>query len=176
MDLSELISTHRGARSYADLARDCGGSPTDKRLQQLARDPMKNFPDPASLRGLARGLKVSQSVVVLAAAESLGLDVRTSTPRLVELLPASAGELTEVQAAAVAHLVRMFTEIDDADDGWQPAEYDGPEPTVQEVLAARELLAVAQGGDPDDAAAVDEIARKARERYEQEARDRDSEG
>src|SRR5690349_16777204 len=110
MDLSALIDVHRGGRSYPELARDCGGSPTDKRLQQLVREPIKNFPDPSTIAALARGLRVTQAVVVLAAAESLGLDVRTSTPRLVELLPATASGLSEQQAAAIAHLVSAFTE------------------------------------------------------------------
>lgn len=140
MDLSELIDAHRGARSYAELARDCGGSPTDKRLQQLVRQPIKNFPDPATVAALARGLRVSQSVVVLATAESVGLDVRTSMPRLVDLLPAGASRLTEQQAAAIAHLVRTFVDVED-DDYSTPATPgfdDGPEPTVIGAIRARE--------------------------------------
>ena len=53
--LSELIIEYRGGRSNVDLARDCGGTPSDKRLHQLVNQPMKNFPDPETIRGLARG-------------------------------------------------------------------------------------------------------------------------
>lgn len=112
VNLSELIDTHRGGRSYTELSRDCGGSPTDKRLQQMVRTQIKNFPDPVTVVALAKGLRVSQSAIVLASAESLGLDVRTSTPRLLELLPVSAARLTEPQAAALAHLVRTFVEVE----------------------------------------------------------------
>lgn len=137
MNLSELINTHRGGRSYADLARDCGGKPSDKRLQQLVHTPIKNFPDPDTITALAKGLRVSPTAVVLASAESLGLDVGSSMPRLVELLPAGARDLSEEQAAAVAHLVRTIVRptlvvVDD-----KPA---GPEPTVAEVLDARERM------------------------------------
>ena len=141
MDLSELIDLHRGGRSYAELARDCGGSPTDKRLQQLVRQPIKNFPDPGTVAALARGLKVNQAVVVLAAAESLGLDVRTSSPRVVDLLPAGASKLTEQQAAAIAHLIRTFVDVEVEEVDRLDDEYDGPAPKVADILKHEERLA-----------------------------------
>lgn len=123
MNLAELIDTHRGGRSYPELSRACGGSPSDKRLQQLVRGEIKNFPDPPTVRALAKGLRVSQEAVLLAAAESLGLDVRSSLPRLVELLPADARDLTEEQAAAIAHLVRTIVQA-------EPARTRAPDPDV----------------------------------------------
>lgn len=165
MNLSQLIDAHRGGRSYTELSRDCGGAPTDKRLQQMVRGTIKNFPDPPTITALAKGLRVSPTAVLLAAGESLGLDVSSSMPRVVELLPASARDLTEQQAAAVAHLVRTIVDVPREETGWAPAAQDGPEPTVSEVLAARERLrAVAHDGDTADAEKVDEIARRARER------------
>jgi hypothetical protein len=140
VNLSELIDTHRGGRSYAELTRDGGGTPSAERIRQLLHQPMKNFPDPPSVRGLAKALKVSQTVVVLAAAESLGLDVRTGSPRLVELLPADTRDLTERQAAAIAHLVHTIVdEQQGAGDGDEAASMNqpGPEPTVAGVLKAR---------------------------------------
>lgn len=127
MNLSELIDTHRGGRSYAELERDCGGSPSKGRLQQMVKQPIKNFPDPPTVRALAQGLKVAQSAVVLAAAESLGLDVRTARPRVVELMPADADQLNERQAAAVAHLVSTIVHPGD----------QRTEPDLGEVLAAQ---------------------------------------
>lgn len=173
VDLGQLIDTHRGRRSYADLSRDCGDIPSAKRLQQIVTQSMKAFPDADTVRALARGLRLSQSVIVLAAAESLGLDVRKTAPRVVELLPAAADELSEQQAAAIAHLVRTIveerpTQSDDDDEYFQ----EGPEPTVKEVLAARahherQLRAVAQGGeDLEQAEGVDELAQRARAEQE----------
>lgn len=173
MNLSQLIDAHRGGRSYTELERDCGGAPTSKRLQQLVRQPMKNFPDPPTVVALAKGLRVSQTAVILAAAESLGLDVGSMMPRVVELMPAGARDLTEQQAAAIAHLVRTIVDASPSID-IEPSAYErtpGPEPTVKEVLAAREveaerrqLRAVAHEGDVEDAEKVDNLARRARER------------
>ena len=142
MNLSELIDTHRGGRSYAELERDCGGSPSKGRLQQMVRQPIKNFPDPPTVRALAGGLKVGEAAVVLAAAESLGLDVRSSRPRVVELLPGDADLLTERQAAAVAHLVSTI--VQDAESvvavDEEHEQTTTTEPDVASVLAARQRL------------------------------------
>ena len=73
MKLSELLNERKGDRSYEALERDCGGVPKAARLQQIATKPPKTFPDPDSIRGLARGLRVPERVVLAAAAESLGL-------------------------------------------------------------------------------------------------------
>lgn len=172
MNLSELIDTHRGGRSYVELARDCGGAPTDKRLQQLVRKPIRNFPDPPTVMGLARGLRVSQSAVVLAAAESLGLNVGSSMPRLVELLPAGTQDLTEQQAAAIAHLVRTIVDRDEGagDDGSDVPMGGGPEPTVAGVFEARRRHALQEGDDREPGIAAREDATGQRSRG-QRARD-----
>lgn len=149
MNLSELIDTHRGGRSYAELERDCGGSPSKGRLQQMVRQPIKNFPDPPTVRALARGLKVSQAAVVLAAAESLGLDVRTSRPRVVELMPADADHLSERQAAAIAHLVATMVEPAEDEPGYVPGAGNpskGTEPDFFFVARAKRKAAVEEQG------------------------------
>lgn len=110
MNLNELIAVHKSGRSYEELARNCGGGITSQRLQQIATTVPKAFPSADTIRGLARGLRVSESVVVLAVAESLGLDVARAVPRLVELLPASATALSDRQAAAIAEVIRSFTD------------------------------------------------------------------
>lgn len=111
MNLAELISSQKGDRSYDQLERDCGGRPSSKRLQQIVTGQLKAFPDPDSIRSLARGLRVSEAAVVLAAAESLGLDVRRALPALVEILPAEASDLSEREALAVAELIRAFKRV-----------------------------------------------------------------
>lgn len=151
MNLSELIDLHRGGRSYGELERDCGGVPSAKRLQQLVRGSIKNFPDPPTVTALAKGLKVSQSAVVLAAAESLGLEVGSSMPRLVELLPARARNLTEEQAAAVAHLV--MTIVDAQEDVADNAAPDWG--TVTEIQQRRGEKPRPAPGAVDEEAARD---------------------
>lgn len=73
--LETLILNRKGTRSYDDLSRACGGAPTSKRLHQLVTRPMKNFPDPDTIKGLARGLNASTTEVLLAAARSLDIPV-----------------------------------------------------------------------------------------------------
>ena len=72
-NLATLIANAKGSRSYDRVAADCGGTPTAARLQQLATKPLKNFPDPDTIRGLARGLSTSVTEVIAASAASLGL-------------------------------------------------------------------------------------------------------
>jgi len=156
VNLGDLIDTHRAGRSYNELARDAGdGAPSGKRLQQLARGEMRNFPDPPTIRALARGLRVSHQVVILAAAESLGLDVRQNLPRVVDLLPVGASDLSEAQAAAVAHLIRVFVEPEPAVDDLRGIddEVDGPAPKVADQLAAaRRRAAATEDTDYSEAA------------------------
>lgn len=162
MNLSELIETHKGRRSYPELARDCGNNPSAKRLQQLVRDEIRAFPDPATMASLARGLRVPQREVVLAAAESLGLDVQTASPRLVNLLPAATRELSEEQAAAFAHLVDVVVndpvralgsmEAAGAEDAGERRE-----PTVSpELLAASKARAPLTVVEDDDLDQLDD--------------------
>lgn len=115
MDLAELILNAKGDRSLRDLARD------SERLEaplsaaawhQLARpDSRKNFPDPATIRTIAAVLGVPQRVVVLAAAESLGLDVADRESDLARMLPAGARELTDRQVVAVLSVVQAFLDV-----------------------------------------------------------------
>lgn len=137
MNLNELIAVHKSGRSYEELARDCGGGITSQRLQQIATTTPKAFPSADTIRGLARGLRVSESVVVLAVAESLGLDVARAVPRLVELLPASALSITDRQAAAIAEVIRSFTD-QRAGDGDEAA----PTSTVSELSERRPTVPV----------------------------------
>ncbi|RRQ26270.1 hypothetical protein DK926_18660 [Rhodococcus sp. Eu-32] len=110
--LSELIADRKGTRSYERLSQDCGGTPTAKRLHQLATKQQRNFPDPPTIRGLALGLGVSVTDVVMAAARALGLSVGVGNdPHALTLplagdLPASARESIE---SVSRELVAMYT-------------------------------------------------------------------
>lgn len=110
MNFPELIAAHKSSRSYPELARAAGGVVTDKRLQQLAQGQFKEFPEPATIIGLAKALRVSETSVLLAFAESLGLNVTRSVAPLLELLPASVADLPENQVRAIAGLIYEFTE------------------------------------------------------------------
>lgn len=75
--LRALIASRRGDRNNLELSRDCGGIPTQSRLQQMTAKPIKVFPDPDTLRGLARGLNVTVEQVVSACAADLDLPMGT---------------------------------------------------------------------------------------------------
>lgn len=70
LNLAALIADRKGTRSYDRLAEDCGGTPSSGRLHQMATRPLKNFPDPDSIRGMANGLGVTVTDIVMAAARS----------------------------------------------------------------------------------------------------------
>ncbi|WP_138414762.1 hypothetical protein [Sinomonas gamaensis] len=81
-DLASLLADVKSARrwSFEAMSRACGGVPTGKRLFQLINSPLKNFPDPDTIRGLQRATGASATEIVMAAARSLGLDVSESDP------------------------------------------------------------------------------------------------
>lgn len=79
-DLQQLIHDRKGGRTFARLSDDCGGLPTDKRLIQITQNGIKNFPDAVTIQGLAKGLTVSVTAVVMACARSLDLPVGVSDP------------------------------------------------------------------------------------------------
>lgn len=112
--LENLILNNKGKRTYAELSRDCGGFPSDKRLHQMVSRPNKNFPDPETIKGLARGLRVPAAEVITATARSLGIEVGEDSADLVipgarelpqssqELLLGMAHEMLELQHSATA--------------------------------------------------------------------------
>lgn len=107
--LAELILTKKGQRTYAKLSADCGGAPTDSRLNSLVLRSVKTFPDSDTIRGLAIGLNVPVADVILASARSLGLVVGVTEPGTLSLpgaahLPASA-------QAAIVEVARELMKI-----------------------------------------------------------------
>lgn len=81
-DLGALLAEVKEARgwSFEAMSRACGGVPTGKRLFQLINSPLKNFPDPDTIRGLQKATGASTTEIVMAAARSLGLDVAETDP------------------------------------------------------------------------------------------------
>lgn len=132
MNLNELFLTHKGTRSYDDLERACGRELTSQRLQQIATTPPKEFPKAKNIKAIARALGISEAVVVLAAAESLGLDVSRELPRLVQVLPSTASDLSDEEVAALAHVIRAFKREDVMGNAEHPAPNTG-----RQLAAAR---------------------------------------
>lgn len=108
----ELIRRERGTRTNVDLARDMGGVVTGARVHQLATVRIKSFPDPRTINALAAGLGVPAGAIILAAAETLGVNTRGSVDDDVILvgagrLPESSKELLRSMAAEMLELHHM---------------------------------------------------------------------
>ncbi|HJP80577.1 MAG TPA: hypothetical protein VJ914_40270 [Pseudonocardiaceae bacterium] len=111
-NLQELISLRKGDRSYEQLSRACGGNPGAPRLHQLATNEIKGFPDPPTIRGLAKGLGVTEMTVVLATAESLGLDIQMpGGDGWAALLPAGTDRLPSHFRDAVLAVVHSAIQV-----------------------------------------------------------------
>jgi hypothetical protein len=120
LNLSDLILTRKGSRSYERLSKDCGGLPTANRLQQIATKELNEFPNPDTIRGLSRGLGSTITDVTLAAARSLGLNVRTGDPDALVL--ANAGLLpVEAQEVILAVTRQMLKAMNAAESARREA-------------------------------------------------------
>lgn len=165
MNLSELIRHHKGDRSFDDLAKAGGGVVTSQRLQQMATTRPAEFPKPKGIRAIAKALGVREWVVVMAASESLGLDVARQVPRLAEVLPAAATELDDEQIAAITHVIRAFKREDVMGNAEHPAPtiawaatvviwvdqivHQAGRPIPAELRRARNILAHSQLDEAD---------------------------
>jgi hypothetical protein len=93
--------------SYGQLEQRSKGKLTKGRWQQLGtQSRMSRFPEPDTLRLMARVLELDETTIVLSAAESLGLDVRRRGPMLAQLLPAGTDQLSERFRDAILALIR----------------------------------------------------------------------
>ncbi len=106
-NLAQLILDRKMGRSFEKLADDCGGQPAGRRLQQMANGkPMRNFPDPDTIRALAVGLGVSEAEIILASARSLGFGVDSTGSG--ELTIAGAGGLPADAKKAIMDVARAL--------------------------------------------------------------------
>jgi hypothetical protein len=150
VNLNELILTHKGTRSYDDLERACGKALTSQRLQQIATTTPKEFPKAGNIRAIAQALGVKEAVVVLAAAESLGLDVARELPRIVQVLPAAASDLSDDEVAAIVHVIRAFKQKELMGNAEHPAAKTKPGSGPGDEEGKKVLDAIRRGGGPAD--------------------------
>jgi hypothetical protein len=93
--------------TYGQLEHRSDGQLTKGRWQQLGtQSRMKNFPEPDTLRLMARVLELDETTIVLSAATSLGLDARWRGPMLAQLLPAGTDRLSDRMRDAILAIVR----------------------------------------------------------------------
>lgn len=96
----------------------------------MATRPLKNFPDPESIRGMAQGLGVTVTDIVMASARSLGLPVYTGNdPSALSI--GGAGNLDDSAKEALATVAREFIRLtsqreDGADHGTSTSQEQEP--------------------------------------------------
>lgn len=138
LTLGQLIDARRGNRSYEELARDCGGAPGAKRLQQLAKKPVRNFPDPDSIRALALGLGASVTTVVMACARSLGLTVNTGDDP-TSLVIGQAAQLPAGARDAIVAVAREMLKLQSVADKPTPLQQFNQAAKVDEHAVAGQI-------------------------------------
>lgn len=109
LTLQQLIRARMDERgwSYGELEKRTGHQLTKGRWQQLGTGVrMPEFPTPKTIALIAEALDVDVTAVVLAAAQSLGLDVRRRGPDLAHLLPAGVDRLPPTMRDAILALIR----------------------------------------------------------------------
>lgn len=130
-NLAALILDRKGDRSFSKLSEDCGGQPAGRRLQQFATRPIKNFPDPETIPGLARGLGVTTTEVILASARSLGIKVTASDAEALTL--ADAGKLPTDAQEALQQLTRAMLKMNSGDPRVRHLRPVGARPSEEEL-------------------------------------------
>jgi hypothetical protein len=112
--------------SYSDLERESGRALTRGRWQQLGSGvPQRRFPDPESLTAISNVLEIDITTVVLAAAQTLGLDVHRGGSGMSHLLPAETAQLSERMRDAILVLIRSAVADAQAGGGDGPAQDTG---------------------------------------------------
>jgi hypothetical protein len=123
LTLQALIRARMDERgwSYAELERRSAGALTKGRWQQLGTGVrMANFPEPTNLRTMADVLEVEVTTVLLAAAQTLGIDARRRGPDLAQLLPAGTDRLSERMRDAILTIIRAAVADTLADESDPP--------------------------------------------------------
>jgi len=128
-DLATLLADAKAAAglSYEALSAACGGTPSNKRLHQLINGPLKNFPDPSTIRALAKGTGASVKEIVLAAARSLDLAVPDSDPDSLHV--EGANELPESAQTAFVALGHELVKLNRKSDRIKEVVGNGDHPT-----------------------------------------------
>lgn len=109
--LQQLIRARMDERgwSYGDLETRSDGRLTKGRWQQLGSGTrLRSFPEPHSMQVMADVLEVDITSILLAAAQSLGLDARRRGSELAQLLPAGTDLLSPQMRDIVLSLIRAL--------------------------------------------------------------------
>ncbi|AKC38406.1 TPA_asm: immunity repressor [Mycobacterium phage McProf] len=116
LTLQDLILTLKGDRTYKDLEDASGGVVKAQRWNQITNGiKVKEFPEPASIEGMARALNVKLDVILLSIARSVGLPVEEDVSRLAAMLPPGAEKLGDAQLGLMLSLLREMIKASEND-------------------------------------------------------------
>lgn len=111
--IASLLSAYKDSTgaSYEEMYRRSGRVLSVARLQQLATAPPREFPKKTrTVEALATLLKVPQSTIVLAFAQSLGIAVTTGMSTLAVHLPPGTEALTDRDRDAILAVIRQLVD------------------------------------------------------------------
>jgi AraC-like DNA-binding protein len=109
LSLSDLILTLKGDRTYEQLEAASGGVVRAQRFAQVAAGIRVNeFPKPATIEAMADALGCDVTVLLMAFARAVGLDVHARDSGFVDLLPPSVDDLSEQQQAFLLSTIRAM--------------------------------------------------------------------
>lgn len=131
LPLHELIRARMDDRgwSYGQLEHRSKGALTKGRWQQLGTQVrMKSFPEPDTIRVVARVLELDETTILLAVGESLGLDVTRRGPMLAQLLPAGTDQLSDRFRDSILAIIRAAVA-----ETWERAEDEPGPPSAADV-------------------------------------------
>lgn len=109
-DLGQLITERKRALGYTfrKLAELSGDTISHARWQQLATGVrLVEFPEPATLLAIATAIDVDVTMVVVAAAKTIGLPVRNTTSSFATLLPSTVDDMDPEMRDALLRVIRL---------------------------------------------------------------------
>ena len=106
--IGELVIILKGNRSFEELSADCGGIPTSGRLQQISTKTQSTFPNPDTIKGMARGLGITPIRIIAAWGQDLGLWDKDVLNMNSLPVPQGADRFTPSQVSALSAVMREF--------------------------------------------------------------------
>lgn len=109
-DLALLIGERKNAHgwTYRELEARSGGAIKYQRWQQLATGKrITEFPEPATLQAIATAIDVDVTAVVIAAAKTIGLQVRPTGSDFATMLPTGVDGIEPEMRDALLRVIRL---------------------------------------------------------------------
>jgi len=97
----------RTGDSYRSLQKRSGNRVHHSTWERLAKNTIKEFPEPRTVRKIAETLSLSETIVVLSIAKTLGLEVSLSTGPNIPI-PSGAEALDERQRRVIWDTIMAF--------------------------------------------------------------------